>query len=101
MVWEQLSNGEKTRLGNYFPLILKRFVDINVYPLLEALSELNVSKERAQVIIDESYPSSFCVKRAQDVAAVTFRIFRKLKVFDYPGVRQSFIDEGFPMEVAA
>lgn len=99
VVWEQLTHGERSRLANYFPLILKRFVDINVYPLQEALLELGIHEDKAKKIINESYPTDFCVKRAIDVASVTFRVFKKMNVFDYPGVKEAFMREGFPIEV--
>ena len=98
VIWEQLSLEEKIKLGCYFPKILKAFVNINVYPLYEALNEIGVRGESAETIVTESYPVTFSVKRALGVATKSFDLFKRLQIFKHQDIRKSFIEEGFPEE---
>jgi hypothetical protein len=97
VVWNRLTFDEKTFLGMNFPKILKAFVDINTVALFDALEKIGVNKESSAIIIQDSYPADFTIQRALSVASVTFRIFERLGVFDIPGVRDAFINEGFPL----
>lgn len=95
LVWNYLSADEKQFLGMMFPKILKAFVDINKIALYEALNKIEVDRESAEIIIEDSYPADFCVKRALSVASSTFYNLERLHVYDIPGVRDAFIKEGF------
>jgi|GEM_PF-2761837 len=99
VVWEQLSEAERLRLGAYLPKILKAFVNINVYALQDTLSEIQIDKETANKIIQDSYPPDFAIKRALGVATVSFTVMRKIGIFRNPLIREAFIKEGFPEKV--
>lgn len=95
VVWNYLSDDEKQYLGMMFPKILKAFVDINKIALFEALDKIEVDRDSAEKIINESYPENFCVNRALSVASSTFYNLERLNVYDIPGVKDEFIKEGF------
>lgn len=95
VVWNYLSPDEKKYLGLIFPKILKSFVDINKIALFDALEKIDVDRESAEKIISDSYPEDFTVNRALSVASATFFNLERLKVYDIPGVRDAFINEGF------
>jgi hypothetical protein len=95
VVWNYLSPDEKKFLGMNFPKILKAFVDINTIALFDALNKIGIDQESAGIIIKDSYPLDFTIQRALSVAAVTFRIFDRLGVFNIPEVKEAFISEGF------
>jgi hypothetical protein len=95
VVWDYLLEDEKKFLGMMFPQILKAFVDINKIALYEGLEKIEVDKESAEIIVEESYPSDFCVKRALSVASSTFYNLERMGVYDIPGVRDEFVKQGF------
>lgn len=95
LVWNYLSAEEKQFLGEMFPKILKAFVDINKIALHEALNKIEVDREAAEIVIEESYPADFCVKRALSVASSTFYNLERLGVYEIPGVRDAFANQGF------
>ncbi|OGT60426.1 MAG: hypothetical protein A3F14_00280 [Gammaproteobacteria bacterium RIFCSPHIGHO2_12_FULL_43_28] len=95
VVWNYLSDDEKQYLGLIFPKILKSFVDINKVALFDALAKIGVDKQSAKMIIDDSYPEDFCVKRALSVASSTFFNLERLGVYSISGVRDAFKAEGF------
>lgn len=95
IVWSYLSENEKQYLGLMFPHILKAFVDINKIALYEALEKVDVDNEAAKIIVEDSYPEDFCVKRALSVASFTFRNLEMRGVYNIPGVRDEFIKQGF------
>lgn len=94
-VWNYLSYDEKKYLGMIFPKILKSFVDINKIALYDALDKVNIDPVSAKKIIDDSYPDEFTVNRALSVASATFYNLDRLHVYDIPGVKDAFINEGF------
>lgn len=98
VVWEQLSEAERLKLGMYLPRILKVFVNINTYALQDALTEIQIDSETASKIINESYPKDFSIKRALAVASVSFNIFRKMGIFNNLQIKEAFLNEGFPIE---
>jgi hypothetical protein len=97
VVWNRLSDDEKKFLGLNFPKILKGFVDINTIALFDALEKIGVDQQSSEIIIKDCYPEDFTVQRALSVASVTFRIFERIGVFSIPGVKEAFINEGFPL----
>jgi hypothetical protein len=94
VVWQYLSTDEKIFLGTIFPKILKAFVDVNSIALLDSLENINIDCESAKMIIHDSYPPNFTTERALSVAAVTFRIFNKLNVFQITEIKDAFIEVG-------
>lgn len=94
-VWNYLSFDEKQYLGLMFPKILKAFVDVNKIALYDTLDKLNIDSISARTIIEDSYPAEFTVNRALSVASATFHNLKRLHVYDIPGVRDAFIQEGF------
>ena len=74
VVWNYLSADERKFLGMIFPKILKSFVDINKIALFDALEQIDVDRESAEIIIADSYPEDFCVNRALSVAHQLFII---------------------------
>lgn len=95
IVWQYLSDDEKQYLGLMFPKILKAFVDINKIALFDSLDKLGVDREESTIIINDSYPADFCVKRAISVASSFFYNLDRLGVYQIPGVKDAFIKEGF------
>lgn len=95
VVWRNLSVNEQLFLGKSLPKILKAFVDINTISLADALQCIGISTEAAGIIIADSYPTDFSVKRALSVASVTFRMFARLGILDIPEIKNAFIEEGF------
>jgi hypothetical protein len=99
VVWERFSAEERVYLGKIFPKILKSFVDINKIALFDALEKIEIDRDTAEIIINDSYPENFTIQRALSVASVTFRVFTRLGVFNLPGVREAFSNEGFILDV--
>jgi hypothetical protein len=99
VVWEHFSSEERIYLGKIFPKILKAFVDINKIALFDALEKIEIDRDSAEIIINDSYPENFTIQRALSVASVTFRVFTRLGVFNLPGVREAFSNEGFILDV--
>lgn len=95
VIWYYLSTEDRKFLGIYFPKILKTFVKINTIALYDALDQIGVDHDSSELIINESYPEDFNIKRALSVASVTFRNFERLGIYNIPGVREAFIEEGF------